>query len=606
MGIRRPLLTFLLLACAGWLVVHELRVVVLGSFDFAPLSSRFAHDALLLVAAAICLGRGIAVRRERAAWLLIGAGVTAWTLGEIYYTAVLWTESDPPIPSPADIGYLLFPVLTLPGLVTLVRARATFSPALLVDGIAAALAVGSLSAAIVLQAVVEQVEGDPVNVATALAYPLTDLVLLSVCVGTLASTGWRVDRTWGLLGAGILLFWFADSMYLVRTAEGAYEAGGWFDAGWWAGLTLIAAAAWQPVPARRRRFSGDSLRLLVAPLVSGAVGLELLVYASMGDLNPLAVGLAAAALVFVMIRLTLTFRQNVGILRASRSEALTDALTGLANRRALTRELEEALPDAQAESPLVLALFDLDGFKHYNDTFGHPAGDVLLARLGGNLRAYFGNRARVFRMGGDEFCALFEPRGADPAELLDGAALALSEQGEDFWIGSSYGSVTLPRETTDPSEALRIADQRMYAQKHAGRMSAARQVKEALIAALDPRLEADARAVAELADTLARGLGLGRDEREAVRLAAELHQIGRLAATREDDLALATDRILSAAPALATPARLLRALPEPWQDAPLGARIVAVAAFAVANPGADPGPHFDPAVVAALPAPTLV
>jgi diguanylate cyclase (GGDEF)-like protein len=604
MGIRRPLLTFLLLACAGWLALHQLRVVAFGAFDFAPLSSRFAHDALLLVAAAICVARGIVVRRERAAWLLIGAGVTGWTLGEIYYTAVLWTESDPPIPSPADIGYLLFPVLTLPGLVLLVRARATFSPALLVDGVAAALAVASLSAAIVLQAVVEQVEGDFINVATALAYPLTDLVLLSVCIGALASTGWRVDRTWGLLGGGILLFWFADSMYLVRTAEGVYEAGGWFDAGWWAGLTLIAAAAWQPVPRRRRRCSGDSLRLLVAPLVSGGVGLELLVYASMGDLNPLAVGLAAAALVFVMIRLTLTFRQNVGILRASRTEALTDALTGLGNRRALTRELEEALPDAQAESPLVLALFDLDGFKHYNDTFGHPAGDVLLARLGGNLRAYFGSRARVFRMGGDEFCALFEPRGADPVGLLDGAALALSEQGEGFWIGSSYGSVTLPRETTDPSEALRIADQRMYAQKHAGRMSAARQVKEALVAALDPRLEANSRAVADLADTLAVRLGLGRDEREAIRLAAELHQIGRLAATRDEDVMPATERIVSAAPTLATPARLLRALAEPWPDAPLGTRIVAVAAFAAANPGQEPR-GFDPAVVAALPAPAL-
>jgi diguanylate cyclase (GGDEF)-like protein len=604
MGIRRPLLTLLLLACAGWLVLHELRVVALGSFDFAPLSSRFAHDALLLVAAAICVARGIVVRRERAAWLLIGAGVTGWTVGEIYYTAVLWTESDPPIPSPADLGYLLFPLLTLPGLVLLVRARASFSPALLVDGIATALAVAALSAAIVLQAVVEHLEGDLVNVATALAYPLTDLVLLSVCVGALASTGWRMDRTWGLLVTGILLFWFADSMYLVRTAEGVYESGGWFDAGWWAGLTLIAAAAWQPVPARRRRCSGDSLRLLIAPLVSGAVGLELLVYASMGDLNPLAVGLAAAALVFVMIRLTLTFRQNVGILRASRTEALTDALTGLGNRRALTRDLEDALPEARAESPLVLALFDLDGFKHYNDTFGHPAGDVLLARLGGNLRAYFGNRAQVFRMGGDEFCALFEPRGADPSELLEGAALALSEQGEGFWIGSSYGSVTLPRETTDPSEALRIADQRMYAQKHAGRMSAARQVKEALVAALDPRLEADSRAVADLADTIAARLGLGRDEREAVRLAAELHQVGRLVATSNDDVTLATNRIVSAAPALATPARLLRALSEPWPDAPLGTRIVAVAAFAVAHPG-EPLRGFDPAVVAALPAPVL-
>ena len=107
MGLRRRLLSGLLLACAGWLALHELRVVALGSFDFPPLSSRFAHDVVLLLAAGVCLARGLLVRRERAAWLLIGGGVTAWTFGELYYTAVLWTESDPPIPSPADIGYLL-------------------------------------------------------------------------------------------------------------------------------------------------------------------------------------------------------------------------------------------------------------------------------------------------------------------------------------------------------------------------------------------------------------------------------------------------------------------------------------------------------------------
>ena len=172
-------------------------------------------------------------------------------------------------------------------------------------------------------------------------------------------------------------------MYLVRVAEGTYESGGWFDAGWWAGLLPDRRSP----PGSRRRGAAcapapDSLRLIAAPLASGAVALELLVYGSLGDLNSLAVGLAAAALVFVMIRLTLTFRQNVGMLRTSRDEALTDALTGLGNRRALTRALDDALAEAVAESPIVLALFDLDGFKHYNDTFGHPAGDVLLARLG--------------------------------------------------------------------------------------------------------------------------------------------------------------------------------------------------------------------------------
>src|SRR5215207_534510 len=206
MGFRRRLLIGLLFASAGWIALHELRVLALGSFEFPPLSSRFAHDVVLLVAAAVCLARGVLVRRERAAWLLMGAGVTAWTFGELYYTAVLWTETDPPIPSPADIGYLMFPVLMLAGMVLLVRARARISPALMVDGAAAALAVASLSAAIVLQAVLEEVEGDIVNVATVLAYPVTDCVLLAIGVGALAGTGWRLDRTWALLAAGILAF----------------------------------------------------------------------------------------------------------------------------------------------------------------------------------------------------------------------------------------------------------------------------------------------------------------------------------------------------------------------------------------------------------------
>ena len=66
----------------------------------------------------------------------------------------------------------------------------------------------------------EHASGAPIAVATSLAYPLTDLILLAVGVGALAGTGWRLDRTWALLAAGILLFWFADSMYLVRTAAG--------------------------------------------------------------------------------------------------------------------------------------------------------------------------------------------------------------------------------------------------------------------------------------------------------------------------------------------------------------------------------------------------
>ena len=72
-------------------------------------------------------------------------------------------------------------------------------------------------------------------------------------------------------------------------------------------------------------------------------------------------------------------------------------------------------------------------------------------------------------MGGDEFCVLIEPGDDDPEQLVRSAAAALSEPGDGFSIGCSFGSILLPQEATDPAEALRIADQRMYAQKHAGR-----------------------------------------------------------------------------------------------------------------------------------------
>jgi two-component system, cell cycle response regulator len=332
------------------------------------------------------------------------------------------------------------------------------------------------------------------------------------------------------------------------------------------------------------------------------------------------------------------------MLRTSRDEALTDALTGLGNRRALARALDELLPQVGPERPLVLALFDLDGFKQYNDTFGHPAGDTLLVRLGGNLAAFLHGRGRAFRMGGDEFCALFQTAGEPLEPMVQGAAAALSEHGDGFSITCSHGAITLPVEATEPMDALRIADQRMYANKHAGRMSAGRQSKDVLLRALaerDPHLGTHAETVA-LAAAAAEALGLAPDEVENVRHASELHDVGKVAIpdailgkpgplTAEEwefvrRHTIIGERIILAAPALARVAALVRASHERWDgggypdalagDAiPLGARIVAVAdAFAAMIAGRpyrparsadealdelrrEAGAQFDPAVV---------
>jgi diguanylate cyclase (GGDEF)-like protein len=286
-------------------------------------------------------------------------------------------------------------------------------------------------------------------------------------------------------------------------------------------------------------------------------------------------------------------------------EANTDALTALPNRRALMRDLEGRIAEASDENPLTLALFDLDGFKQYNDTFGHSAGDALLVRLGDRLQRALGGSATGYRMGGDEFCVLASNDVGGGAAVAGRAASALSEKGEAFTIGCSYGVVSLPTEVATAEEALRTADKRMYEIK-TGRTSASRQSTDVLLKALserDPGLGDHFDHVMRLAVATANTMGLPEHEVKRIELAAQLHDIGKvaipdsilnkpgpLAADEWDFIRRHTEigeRIVIAAPSLAFTAELIRSSHERYDgtgypdrlagdEIPLGARIISV------------------------------
>ena len=462
---RSRWVTALFALVGAWLAGYELHVLLDPHAGVHSVFDKRVHLFVLLIASALTLWRAVTRRGERLAWGLIGAGVLAWTLGEIYYTLVLWDLPTIPIPSLADGGYLAFPVLAFAGICTLARARVHgASKTLWADGLVAALAVGAASAAVVLEAVVVHTSGHPLEVITNLAYPVTDLVLLGACVGAVALRGWRLDRTWALLGAGVIVFWVADSLYLVQTAAGTYTPGGVFDIGWWLGLSLIAAAAWQPAAARQAASTDERAWMIALPVGFAGLAAAVLGYGCLRPhpLNPVAVALALAALAAVAGRLVMTFRAFLTLLARVQVQAVTDALTGLPNRRALIAALDTP---STTSDPTMLALFDLDGFKAYNDTFGHQAGDALLTRRAAELQACLPTGGRAYRMGGDEFCVLV-PGETDLARvILERCAQALSEHGERFSVTSSWGAVAMPTEALTTPVALQLADERMYAHK---------------------------------------------------------------------------------------------------------------------------------------------
>jgi diguanylate cyclase (GGDEF)-like protein len=636
-----------------WLYAATAGLVLFVGYAVAPFGGapgeqaigRWLNAGIGVAPGLYCVGRGLTRRRERLAWLLLGIGSTAWGLGAVWYLTAYYEADSVPFPSPADVGYLGFYPFAYAGLVLLVRSRLTeFRRTLWLDGLIGGLAVAALAVAVVFQAVLDQVGGSPEAIATNLAYPLGDALLIALVVLVAGMSGWRPGREWLLIGLGLVVFFVGDSVYLLETSQGTYSAGHLLDASWPAALLLIAHAASRPAPATKA-VSADGLVVLVMPVFFMLVMIGLQAWGHVHPLNGLALVLISLALVAGVARLALTFVENMSMLRRSRIEALTDQLTLLSNRRRLLTDLEAALDGAERK---LLVLLDLNGFKQYNDTFGHQAGDALLARLSRALARAVDGVGNAYRPGGDEFCILVELGEHSPDPLVAAAVAALCEQGEGFEITASYGSLVLPDEARLVSEALRLVDQRMYAQKQRGRPTAQEQSSRVLLGVLaerQPDVSSHMERVAELAEGVAMRLGLSTEVVREIRFAAALHDIGKVAIPdgiinkpgplAAEDLGfirkhtLIGQRIMGAAPALAGAARLVRSSHERMdgtgypdglagEEIPIGSRIILVCdAFdamlterpyaparsvdeALQELSAHAGTQFDPAVVAAF------
>ncbi|MDX6538382.1 MAG: hypothetical protein QOD37_2723, partial [Gaiellales bacterium] len=285
----------------------------------------------------------------------------------------------------------------------------------------------------------------------------------------------------------------------------------------------------------------------------------------------------ALATILLLVAFSIAFHHLLRARGRSHEEATTDALTGLGNRRKLFADMDR-LAVALDRGKTVTAIFDLDGFKAYNDTFGHPAGDALLAGLGRKLAVAVAGRGLAYRIGGDEFVVTTNSAAAE--RVLSDAQSALSEQGPGFSIGCSTGSSEVGAGSSF-EDALHVADQRLYANKRSTRGEPATDAKDALLQVLAEQnadLVKHLGHVSDMAARTAASLGLSPSQVGLTRLAAELHDIGKSAMPesilekpgpldaaerwfmqRHSEIGA---RIVSAAPTLAATAPIVRATHE--------------------------------------------
>jgi diguanylate cyclase (GGDEF)-like protein len=173
--------------------------------------------------------------------------------------------------------------------------------------------------------------------------------------------------------------------------------------------------------------------------------------------------------------------RNAETLRAVATRAETDALTGLRNRGAFDDRLAALIADPGVQ-PLVLVMLDLDGFKHYNDVHGHPAGDALLQAAGRAISASVRDGDLCFRYGGDEFALLLpgtNEKSARPiAERVRLAIAAVGSSGNSR-VTASVGVGSLPLDDQTADALIAATDAALYRAKGSGgdRVETSRETK---------------------------------------------------------------------------------------------------------------------------------
>ncbi|MGZ4625028.1 MAG: diguanylate cyclase domain-containing protein [Kineosporiaceae bacterium] len=490
-----------------WLRAAVLAVVAVIAFAAVLLTKPLSESAMTaftdigqFVAAALggCGAAWAAVRAWRAgqqrlatSWGLIALGAWSWAWGEAIWTGyeVILAE-DVPFPSLADVGFLGLPLLAGIGLLIWPTGAEEARDRLvaLLDGAMIGAGLLLISWATSLGATVEAGGESTLSIAIAAAYPVGDVLLVSLVVLLLTRAAPTNRTALLLLSAGLVLFAISDSAFMYTTSTGTYSSGAIIDAGWFAGFLAIGVAgvAMGAAPvARTRTRQSVTWRRFALPYIPAGLAL-LTFFGSLVAGNSLHVVEVVCAVIIVaamMARQFLLLADNHELLAAAnageaevREIAFHDPLTGLVNRPLFEDRVQHALQRAGRDGRLrAVMVVDIDDFRHVSEGMGAAAGDQVVAEVAHRLQSCVRDADTVARIGGDEFAVLLEAGNQLPERvaerIVETLRTVVDVSGEPVPISASVGLAVdeSRRPLIGASDLLMVARQAVMQAKAAGK-----------------------------------------------------------------------------------------------------------------------------------------
>jgi diguanylate cyclase (GGDEF)-like protein len=458
------------------LVAYFVALVVHPATRDSLLLNGWGAASFEIVVSLLALARGLTSSRDPCVPVALGTGMLLWGLGDVVLTFESQHGMSTASPSAADLFYISFFPLAYLAVGLMVRREAIrMVPALWLDGGIAGLGAATLCAAFAFHSIEHLTGGGAGEIATNLAYPVGDVLLLTLVVGGTVVLSGRRHAGWYLVAAGCALNGAGDTFNLLNGA-GAPVLGDIVDAiAWPASLFLMSVAVWLPEGVSDP-LAETSTPDFILPGAGAAGALSVLLLGSVSGVSPVAVALATATLLVAGTRLALSLASLRSLTKERQQEAVTDELTGLGNRRRLDQVLAQLYADraAGAAGELAFLFVDLNHFKEVNDSFGHAAGDQLLRQIGPRIQPALGDRDLLLRIGGDELAILLAGSGESRAvSIAERVSAAIREpfvlDMVTVRIGASIGIALAGGVHSDGPDALmHCADQAMYRAKDGG------------------------------------------------------------------------------------------------------------------------------------------